>query len=170
MNGRVNNGGALAIALVVLLLIGCAGLGPTLQPDWQKHISAVLPTEDGPLQFSSAAEWFPDAQGFTRERSFVLGVADFRQGVFALTLKSVLFMSWDKPSNHYNIMYRSVYTDIQSSRVDTFGRGRRIVITGKDYRMQSFDLIGPNGAMVDQEATQKAADMLAALVPKTRPE
>jgi hypothetical protein len=170
MNGRFNKAGALAVAFIALVLIGCAGLGPTRQPDWQQHIRAVLPPEDGPLQFSSAAEWFPDAQGFTRERSLVLGGADFRQGVFALTLKSVLFMSWDTPSNHYNIMYRTVYTDIQSARVDTFGRGRRLVITGRDYRTQSFGLIGPNGAMVEQDATQKAADILAALVPKTPPE
>ena len=163
-----NNAAVITIVSIALVLVGCAGLGPTQQPDWREHISAVLPPEDGPLQFSSAAEWYPDAQGFTKERNLVLGVSDSRQGTFALTLTSLIFMSWDKPSSRYSIMYRTAYADIQSSRVDTFGRARRIVIAGKDYRMQSFALVGPKGAMVDQEATNAAADMITALIPKTR--
>jgi hypothetical protein len=151
--------------LTLFTLVACAGLGPTTEPGWQGSVAAAIPHEDGTADFSSAAEWFPDAQGFVHERSISIGPPNFRQGVFALTPTSLLFMQWDPPENKYNVMYRATYTEIASVRADAFGRNRRLVVVGKDYRTQTFGISGPKGALVDLKATQQAADMLAARIP-----
>jgi hypothetical protein len=90
---------------------------------------------------------------------------NFRQGVFALTRQSLLFLQWDANTTQYAILYRTSYSDIGDVKVDTFGRNRRIVAFGKDYRVQSFGISGPRGGMVDQEATQQAFDLISTRIP-----
>jgi hypothetical protein len=41
---------------------------------------------------------------------------------------------------------------------------RRLVVALRDYRVQSFEMIGPNGMLVDREKSQDAADKLKALL------
>ena len=57
----------LLIAITALLAACASGMGPTKDSDWRAQVGAALSPADGPLAFSSAAEWYPDTQGFQKE-------------------------------------------------------------------------------------------------------
>jgi hypothetical protein len=130
-------------------------------------VSAAVPGDDGSVDFYSASEWFPDTQGFAGMRGggIFLAPASFRQGVFALTSRSLVFVQWDSKQESYALLYRAAFSDILSTKVDSFGRNRRLVVFGKDYRVQSFGINGPKGALVDQTATQEAYDLVSRRIP-----
>jgi hypothetical protein len=159
--------------LLVLMLLpvvaGCVGIGPTTAENWQELVVNAVPPEDGKVLFSSASEWFPDQQGFQSERSGGLGgTQQFSVGVFALTDMSLLFLQWDPPEKKYNVMYRVSYAEVRNFRVDSFGRNRRLVVTATDYRVQSFGIHGPTGTAVDNQATAKATAILESKVTPPR--
>jgi hypothetical protein len=145
---------------------GCTDLGPTHDPHWRDTVVASLPKAYSTADFLSAAEWIPDAKGFPSFVQSLAGPESFRQGVFVLSPAAVLFLSWDSSSKQYIVMYRSAYVDLQGYRIDKRGLGQRLVISGKDYRQQSFDMTGPNGALIDRSATDEAAGLLESRVPK----
>jgi hypothetical protein len=149
-------------------LSACTALGPTTAPNWHEQISAAVPSDDGGVDFLAASEWFPDTQGFMdmRGAGVLIPHTDFRQGVFALTPQSLLFLQWDSKANQYAIMYRTLYSDEKQAKVDSFGRNRRLVIFGKDYRAQSFGISGPSGGLVDHAAMQHAYELVSARIPK----
>jgi hypothetical protein len=161
-----------SIQLIIILLgtglSACTALGPTSAPNWREQVSAVVPRNDGGVDFLATSEWFPDTQGFMDMRGVGLLVphTNFRQGVFALTPQSLLFLQWDSKSTQYAIMYRTSYADVMQAKVDSLGRNRRLVIFGKDYRAQSFGIYGPNGGLVDQEAMEHAYELVSARIPK----
>jgi len=150
----------LFLALAAVILAGCAGLGPTTTPNWREHVATAVPGADGAVDFQSAAEWFPDKQGYAQNAGDFLAGPNIHAGVFALTQTSIVFMEWASGPERYNIAYRMPYADIVGARVESHGRGRRLVVTAKDYRTQTFELSGPNGVMVDQRATEQASELL----------
>jgi hypothetical protein len=149
-------------------LAACTALGPTSAPDWREKVSLAAPAADGSIELAATAEWFPDTQGFMdmRGAGALVPRINFRQGVFVLTPQSLLFMQWDSTQNRYAVLYRAAYADMGSAKVDAFGRNRRLVVFGKDYRAQSFGLSGPRGGMVDQAAVQKAFEIVSGRIPR----
>ena len=147
------------------LLAGCVGLGPTTTPNWQEHVAIAVPAADGAVDFRSAAGWLPDKQGYARNTSdFIAGGPNIHVGVFAMTQTSIMFMEWESGRQRYNIAYRMPYADILGARVESHGRGRRLVVTAKDYRTQTFEITGPNGGLIDQRATEQASELLLARI------
>jgi hypothetical protein len=158
----------LTVVLLGAALSACTALGPTTAPNWRDQVSAVVPRDDGGVDFLATSEWFPDTQGFMDMRGVGLLVphTNFREGVLALTSQSLLFLQWDSKATQYAIMYRTPYSDLMQAKVDSFGRNRRLVIFGKDYRAQSFGIYGPNGGLVDQPAMERAYELVSARIPK----
>jgi hypothetical protein len=167
---RKNISALMPLGLILLGtgLSACTALGPTTAPNWREQVSSAVPRDDGGIDFLAACTWFPDTQGFMDMRGVGMLILHtyFRQGVFALTPQSLLFLQWDSKLTQYAIIYRTSYSDIQQVKVDSFGRSRRLVIFRKDYRAQSFEISGPKGAMVDQAATQHAYELVSAQIPK----
>jgi|SRR5450755_1867384 len=149
------------------LLAACTAMGPTTAPNWREQVSAAIPADNGGLDFLATSEWLPDTQGFMDMRGAGMFVpqTNFREGVFALTPQSLLFLQWDSKATRYAIMYRTLYSDLRQVKVDSYGRSRRLVIFGKDYRAQSFGIYG-HGGLVDQPATEHAYELVSARIPK----
>jgi|SRR5215813_333468 len=150
----------LVTAIALLALTACSGLGPIRSEDAETHVTKVVPAGDGPIEQWSAAEWSPDLRGapsFTER----LGGINFRQGVFILTPVSALFAQWDDAEARYRILLRIPYSEMQDSEIMTYGRNRLLVLTEKNYRTHTFLLAGKWGAMVDVEASERAAKYIA---------
>ena len=156
----------LLVVLAALLLEACAGMGPIHQANLPELMQAGVPKDDGAIEFSAPSEWFPDSQGFVEDRAggILIKRPEFREGIFALTPIALVFLQWDPALKSYSPVYRVTYPDIQSEKVDAFGRNRRIVIFGKDYRAQSFGIYGASGGMVDQKAVQRAHEIIASRI------
>jgi hypothetical protein len=163
-----NVSASLTLLVALTYLSGCTALGPTTSPDWRAQVSSTVPSGDGAVDFLSAGEWFPDTQGFMdmRGAGMLTAQTNFRQGVFALTPISLVFLQWDSTVKRYSVIYRTPYADISEAKVDSLGRGRRLVIFGKENRAQSFGLSGVTGNMVDQAAVQKAYELVSERIRK----
>lgn len=162
----MNTTRSLMMLAAVLLLSACAGMGPIHESNLGELTQAGVPKDDGPVEFSAPSEWFPDSQGFVEDRGggVFINRPAFREGMFVLTARSLLFLQWDPSLKAYSPVYRVIYPDIQSEKVDSFGRNRRIVVFGKDYRAQSFGIYGPNGSMVDHRAVARAHEIISTRV------
>lgn len=150
----------LGLALIVLLLAGCAGIGPSTLPDWPTQIARAVPQGDGSVRFESAGGWLPDAQGYMPERSS--SIPDARLGVLAITQNSVLFLQWDSDASSYRVMWRLPLDQVSDCRIARHGLGARLIIVAPDYRTQTFELTGPRGGLVDRAAANRALELLRA--------
>lgn len=153
----------IALALIAAQLTGCAGLGPTKKADWKDQVTAASPKDDGEIDFLSASIWYPDTQGFADMRGvgfFLPHNMNMRRGVFALTKESLLFFQWDARLKKYGVLYRTPFADVHDAKVDFYLALSRLVVFGKDYRAQSFDITYPSGGSINKEAQSRALKLV----------
>ena len=148
-----------ALALAVLLVSGCAAVSTPSGPYWEQQVRSAIPASDGEPRLISAGSWLPDVRGFEAERNH-RPLTDLREGAFAVTNLSALFVDWIADENRYRVSWRLADADLASVRVDTYGSDRRLVLTSKDRRVATFQLSGSHGAISDPTTTQKAAALL----------
>lgn len=147
-----------ALGLAVALACSAFGtVGPTDAANWRQLVARACPNEDGPLVFTSAGDWFPDTQGFVD----AFGAPTLsRQGVLTVTQESLVFLQWSPREETYFIIYRATNDQIASVRIETFGSKRRMVVAGRDYRMQSFSIARQLGSAVDVGGIDTALEIL----------
>jgi hypothetical protein len=150
------------IALAVLSLAACTAIGPVKSEDAESHIAKVVPAEDGAVEMWSAAEWMPDQRGLPTFGQQMTGGINVRQGIVILTPASMLFAQWDKAQETYRILLRIPYAEMQDSEIKSFGRSRMIILTEKNFRTHTFNILGKSGAMIDQEASDRFAEYIKA--------
>lgn len=144
-----------AASFTVIALVGCAAAqGPVT--DRPQLIARSLP-ESEEIQFSSAATWIPDTDGYGEIFS---SQPSLHGGTLVLAETATSFVQWSEEERSYHILWRSPYSDIASCRVDAYGRGRRLVIQQRDFRTESFEITGPSGTAVDLANTRQAFVLL----------
>ena len=134
-------------------LVGCVVIGP----------------KDGSLEFSSAidvavqpskvlvaqsASWFPNRFGYNN-----IGDDSPITGAFVLTQNEVLFLVWNTGSSAFIRATNILRININQAIVDSFGRGRRLVLVSKDS-VNSFELTDSSQNFIDAEAMEKVAEIL----------
>lgn len=149
------------LVATAVMLSGCSAIGPTNSADFQKLAQAPVPVADGSVHMYGAAQWYPNSRGFTALRSLALGGEPAAiPGVLVIADKALVFEQWDERQNVFEVIKRLPFDDLMSVQLDTYGRGRQIVVRKRDLSFDSFSYTGPSGHMVDQEKTEAAVQVL----------
>jgi hypothetical protein len=160
------------LAVLVACLTGCstpAGPGPGEDFDARLRQS-VAATNSGPVRLAGEGMWHPSTRGFTTLRT--MPVSQWPQEVLAgiaLTDTAIIVAQWAPDSNRFEIVKRIDVADLREAWVDSFGRGRRLVVRRADLGYDSFTFMRHGTAMVDQDATEQALALLRARVPDRSP-
>ncbi|MGZ5198265.1 MAG: hypothetical protein ACXWC4_00710 [Telluria sp.] len=154
-------------AVVIALLSACSAIGPTNSTEFEKLANAPIPSSDGPVHMMGAAQWFPNSRGFTGTRSFALGGGTLPiPGVLVIADKAILFEQWDERAAAFDIVKRIPLDQLMGVQLDSYGRGRQLVVRKKDLSFESFSFTGESGQMVDQEKTEAAVVLLQKRLPQ----
>lgn len=150
------------VLITAVLLSGCSAIGPTNNSDFPKLAEAPVPLADRPVHLYGPAQWFPNSRGFTAVRSLALGggQASVIPGVLVISEKALLFEQWDERQNVFEVIKRLPFDELMSVQLDTYGRGRQLVVRKKDMSFESFNYTGASGQMIDQEKTEAAVVFL----------
>ncbi len=145
------------IAIVLLFslsLVGCATYGPKEgSTEFIATVgSAIKPST---VVVAQSAAWIPNIFGYN---NIMLGDNPI-PGAFVLTQSEVIFLVWNENSSAFIRATNIQRSDINQAIVDSFGRGRRLVIVSKD-KVNSFELTSSSQNFVDSESTEKVAKIL----------
>jgi hypothetical protein len=152
----------LTILFVCICLAGCAALGPVSSPEFGVLVRTALPAGAGKARIFGPGFWYPNTRGFTDLRS--LGLARPQEpvpGVLVVTRSALFVEQWDKPSNRYRVVKRFLLTDTQGVSLDSYGRGRRVVVQWKDFSTDSFSFTSDGGQMIDVSKTEALFTLLS---------
>src|SRR5882724_5813916 len=150
--------GKAVIAYLSLCLAGCADVGPGIPSTIEAQVQSSVPAEDGELRLLSSAAWFPTANGFAYHE----GSPHARLGLLAITAASVCFLQPDGTSSQFKLVYRSLIGDLSEAKIDSFGLGRRLVLSDSARRIETFELLDSAGTGIDRKTTARAAAILKA--------
>jgi hypothetical protein len=151
----------ISLLTVGAFLSGCSAIGPTSSPEFAALIQVPIPKTDGKTRFFGSANWFPNHRGFTDLRSSFLG-GNLKPipGALVIAEKAIFFEQWNGELKAYEIVKRLSMDDVMSATVDSFGRGRRLVVRKKDYSFDSFEFTQASGNFSDGEKTEASAKFM----------
>lgn len=124
--------------LFLFLFSGCAevAMGPTNNKEAEAVLKKSLDTEN--VIFWSQALWVPDEFGFSQR--FNQGLMNCHLGVFALTDKKLIFLSWDMDDGRYIPLLETGYDQVREIKVSTWRAQERISILVEPTRWHAFTL------------------------------
>jgi hypothetical protein len=148
------------ILLFSFSLVGCATFGPK---EGSPEFSATVNIAVKPLTVvvAQSASWLPNTFGYNNIMAGEVPIA----GAFVLTQNEVMFLVWNEGSSAFIRATSIQRADINQAIVDSFGRGRRLVLVSKD-KVNSFELTSSSQNFVDTEGTDKIAIILNHKDPK----
>lgn len=155
----------LLLGATLLTLAGCAGYGPTDKSELDRALVESVPKSEGRVQFSGAAVWWPDTNGYTSLRNLASTVQGF-EGALAITDQAVLFQQWDSKNNRFNIMKKIAFAEVRDASLDELGVSRSLVIRSKEYQYDTFTFVQPGGLINDPAKVIAAQKYLAGVLAK----
>jgi hypothetical protein len=146
---------------LLILLTGCASLGPINTAQFEPKIRHDIPTLEGRILEKSPATFLPGISGYNLlDNIFERGpAAKSKTGLIVLTEKKVYFARWvgGEYKHHWDLDYRL----INSLEVKSMGRGKRLVINfSKHPNVASFD-ISSDGTFIDAKKTKSIGQLIA---------
>jgi hypothetical protein len=124
-------------------------------PEFEQIVRNSLPIKDEKILFYNAASWLPHIYGYS-EMFKMIGTLS-NDGVLVCTENSLYFVVWSKDNQRYIPGLKVDYEDLTEVVVKKWGLGRRLVISDKNFSFHSFEI---GGAIIDQEKTQEAYELL----------
>lgn len=147
----------IVIGMALALLTACTTTG-ALKPKYvpEAAIQAV-PSSEGPPDFYSSADWFPDTQGFMQERS--LAMIPARVGVILVNKQALYFVQLNSYEDKYRVLLRISLDEIVDVAADDLGGNRRVVVYTKS-RSNTFGVFRNGSGATDEAATEKLLSVI----------
>jgi hypothetical protein len=155
----------LAGLFALIVLSGCAAIGPSDSPEFGSLVARSVPAESGAILIYDTGTWQPNTRGFTGVMSGMLAPPQTPiPGVIVITENALIVSQWDKPTASYVPMKRILISNIDSVRVDKFGLSSAIVVQQRDLSVDTFTFTKASGNFVNAARAEEAAVVLQKLL------
>lgn len=153
------------LVFVLVIMSGCAAIGPVGTPEYGQFVAKVVPKDDGQVFIYGPSNWLPNTRGYTALRSsFLARPSEAIPGVLVLTSNSLIVEQWIDELKSFDVIKRIPYAELTSASLDSYGASRRLVVRKKDLSYDSFEFTKAGGNLIDSAKTEEAAELLRGLI------
>lgn len=129
------------VLFLSLILSGCVTYRPQYDADYEKAISALIDKNVETITFNDHAMWYPNRSTIPSPYTSFSSV----EGNMVITNKNLYFLEWDTDANTYNIVKKIDISDIENTKIVTFGLNEQLVVQSKKYNFDLFTIVSDIG-------------------------
>lgn len=139
----------IVVIFLSLILSACATYRPKYDADYEKAVSAVIDKSSETIKFNDHAVWRPNRSTIPSPYTPSSSI----EGNMVITNKNLYFLEWDTDENIYNIVKKIDISDIENTKITTYGLNEQLVVQSKNYNFDLFTVVSDIGRVqVDQNA------------------